>query len=584
MILNCSNKLYKAEQSLNLTDSNIATLIGENGSGKSSILESIFESEIQKDSLTVVAFSSGQNELFSGIYKKYVRSSKKFIVDNSNEVSNFYFDKDWVKWMVFFATTLYKDSLTRKYLIDKNYIDEDELKDDISSKISFSFRVDKMYSESISREIEEEANATEFNPYLKLLRKTKYHEVLEGILALINPDYDVEEGKSLNKGKYQIKSKDANDKLMKYSSNDVFSYLALASSGKDKYKNIFLEEIELFFKNNLEFKMLSDGEYQLLGIYALLDLFDSENTLFILDEIDSHLHFRNIEKLWKLLKDNVKGKIVTTTHISESISNNDFDNIYLIEKGEIREDLTPNEILKRISNITKSKKYTFKAASRIKNIALIDDEVDWVIFKKLAEKKIGKKVNLILDKIKPLKRSSSYDKSTEIFGKSKLIYTQEFIKANKEGSFNTENIFLICDKDEFPLSEIKDDLSVNIHESFKEEINKNLKGKLFLLSWKRREIENYLLSPSMLRSKGVLDDFKKQLPYSKIKIRSNLDLIRDVKEFDSKNILHPLYKEGGFDEQKLDDIVKLIPKNEISDDIVKMYEFLELKVTKHISS
>ena len=86
--------------------------------------------------------------------------------------------------MVFFATTLYKDSLTRKYLIDKNYIDEDELKDDISSKISFSFRVDKMYSESISREIEEEANATEFNPYLKLLRKTKYHEVLEGMTII----------------------------------------------------------------------------------------------------------------------------------------------------------------------------------------------------------------------------------------------------------------------------------------------------------------------------------------------------------------------------------------------------------------
>jgi hypothetical protein len=64
--------------------------------------------------------------------------------------------------------------------------------------------------------------------------------------------------------------------------------------------NIDIESCGLYLQQNveeLEFEQLSDGEYQLLSIYALIDLFDSENTIFLFDEIDSHLHFNNINKL-----------------------------------------------------------------------------------------------------------------------------------------------------------------------------------------------------------------------------------------------------------------------------------------------
>ncbi|WP_369686215.1 AAA family ATPase [Photobacterium kishitanii] len=55
--------------------------------------------------------------------------------------------------------------------------------------------------------------------------------------------------------------------------------------------------MKLEFNNSLSLSDLSDGEYQILFIYALLDLFDSEDTLFLLDEVDSHLHYKNIENL-----------------------------------------------------------------------------------------------------------------------------------------------------------------------------------------------------------------------------------------------------------------------------------------------
>ncbi len=38
---------------------------------------------------------------------------------------------------------------------------------------------------------------------------------------------------------------------------------------------------QLNFKNDLFVSDLSDGEYQILFIYALLDLFDDEDTLFL---------------------------------------------------------------------------------------------------------------------------------------------------------------------------------------------------------------------------------------------------------------------------------------------------------------
>ena len=51
------------------------------------------------------------------------------------------------------------------------------------------------------------------------------------------------------------------------------------------------------------------------------------------------------------------------------------------------------------------------------------------------------------------------------------------------------------------------------------------------------------------------------------------------KRLDSKELLKPLYKEGGFNKSKLDELIELIPVEEISQDIVKMYNFIESKVT-----
>ena len=91
--------------------------------------------------------------------------------------------------------------------------------------------------------------------------------------------------------------------------------------------------MQLFFENR-EFNNLSDGEYQLLALYALFDIFDSENRVFLFDEVDSHLHSGNLIKLWEKMK-SLKAYVITATHQAESILKNNFNQLYFVDKGKI---------------------------------------------------------------------------------------------------------------------------------------------------------------------------------------------------------------------------------------------------------
>ncbi|MDN6290829.1 MAG: hypothetical protein L0J63_11155, partial [Tetragenococcus koreensis] len=141
----------------------------------------------------------------------------------------------------------------------------------------------------------------------------------------------------------------------------------------------------------------------------------------------------------------------------------------------------------------------------------------------------------------------------------------------------TEDIFLICDKDDFPLNQVNEDLKVRIHKDYKEvesfDIGQNT-IKTHLLSWKRREIENYLLSTTMLTHYNRLEELQDTVPLVTLSINNTMDTSGDIRDLDSKPILHPLYKSAGFDETKLDEIIEKIPVSEISEDIELMYNYL----------
>ncbi|KYG72826.1 ATP-binding protein [Roseivirga echinicomitans] len=569
MDITFTSKLVRRPQTFTLNQG-VTTFIGENGSGKSSILESIFEDYLDNEDQKIICFSSGQNELFSDLFNTYKKKSTRFIREEGQSIKSFYFNYDWVRILIFFASQLKRDGFVRRYLVDHNYIAENDLGDDESSEFWFRLRVRKYYTQKIRAEIAAEETG-EFDPEAQLLRKTDFHETLENLIEGLEIDFDFRNNDNLVKRWVKLDSNNVFDIFTHKDASKIFSFFALSSHGW--LSNIEMHESQLKFSSGLEFKYLSDGEYQLLSMYALLDLFDAPNTIFLLDEVDSHLYYKNVKKLWNRL-DDIEGRVLTTTHSADSLLNSNFDRIRYIKSGRIETGLAINELLKRLSDIIGDTDQQYFIASRIMDIVLVDDQDDWTIFKKLSVKKLGVGCLEILDKIIPVKRHSGYNNPNMIFGESKLRFVKEFIIAVDGREIQTRNIFALCDKDDLGVNLVGVDHRVTIPQEFQRLRNQSgNQPNYFLLSWKRREIENYLISNSAFNHFDMSPELQRAFPNNIPAIGNNCDGNGDVAEYRCKPLTHPFYKANGFDETQLDQLIAQIPAIEISEDITHLYSF-----------
>lgn len=575
------NKVCKERQNIRI-ENHILTLIGENGSGKSAILESIFKNQLQNDKIRLICFSSGQNESFSKIYFDYIDKARKTKVEGQintlgiDVINSFYFDYNWSKILIFFATALKKDGLVRTLLKD-NYIQTNEFNDDISTQIQFSLTVGQVYINRIIEALKEEENEP-FNPNL---RKTDFHTLLGKLIeAKINKEFSF--SIELKKTKIELKSNEVVN-IFNRDIEKIFTFFSVACN--DKYF-IDLASIDLRFKNNLGLNDLSDGEYQLLVIYSILDLFDTNKTLFLFDEIDSHLYYKNITKLWSELS-KITGNLITTSHIADSIVQNDYTTLKLVESGKVIEGHIAYDLLNRLNNLSESSEYVFKIASKIEYLVLVEDEFDWFVFKELAKIKLGNSYDFKkIDKIQVVKCSSGYSHVSQVFGDSRIKWVTNFNNSNS--IFKTNSIFMLCDRDDLPIGSISLSNGVQVTGvGSTVKFNKN-RNTAYMLSWKRREIENYLLSYSCLKKNGILESVNYLLGEA-YKLRMN-DLMdnEQVQNIDVKKLLQPLYisdsgkktisNPEGVDYEKLLKILSDISASEISVDIENMHNFIVSKI------
>jgi energy-coupling factor transporter ATP-binding protein EcfA2 len=118
-----------------------------------------------------------------------------------------------------------------------------------------------------------------------------------------------------------------------YINDDVYSFLYILFT-PDKTK--IIENIEILFNDCLSIESLSEGEKKLLLLKSAFEFAVQEDSLFILDEPDAHIHINNKDQIRKLIepyKDN--RQIILTTHsptITKSIHN---DELYMMDDGEI---------------------------------------------------------------------------------------------------------------------------------------------------------------------------------------------------------------------------------------------------------
>ena len=131
-----------------------------------------------------------------------------------------------------------------------------------------------------------------------------------------------------------------------YDVNSIYKYLYLAYTPRSSK---ILNDITILFNSNLTLKELSEGEKKLLLIKAALEFAGQEDSLFILDEPDAHVHLNNKEQIIKSFEPYKNNRqIVITTHsptITQAIQD---ENVYMLIAGKI-EDRNRQEIIEEIT-------------------------------------------------------------------------------------------------------------------------------------------------------------------------------------------------------------------------------------------
>ncbi|MEI4931560.1 AAA family ATPase [Aeromonas caviae] len=587
------NPLYDQPQTLNINK--VATLIGENGSGKSSILQSVFEERLNKRAhhhLNVVCFSSGQNENYSekfGIYLKRERQAGRGL-----GLECLYFDKPWSKLLIFLATATKRSGKVRSFLRERSYVTESAFAgDDQTTCLICAFKIDKNYVNLVQDALRREENGE-----VDTLRNTPYFRSLDSFIStFVSNDYEFEQPlrkrtievpasqlidvsfdypRQAQAGEEDIEAGEVNARAQNAAFDPEVSFFTQAA---DNDYFIDKQGYKLIFKDGIELNQLSDGEYQLLFLYALIDLFDAPNTLFLFDEADSHLHYKNVEKLWSLLH-SIQGHAITTTHLLDSISakENRIEHLKVVEQGRINEDNKIKQLINRLSVLSRAKSVEFEVCGKLPNIALLDDYNDWIIFTKLASR-AGLGVNRLAT-VHAMKKSSSYATANETFGKGKIDWLHGLSKI--ESPLLTTQIFMICDRDEAALDwNAANGVQVN-GQVYRELLNairwpQGMRVTPYLLAWKRREIKNYLLSYTALAHHNLLG----QINNGDIAQRNHLQSNNpgdndDIRRMNVKDIINPLINTDGegLDPAKLQAYIDLIPPAEISEDITNMYNFI----------
>ncbi|MBU3822528.1 AAA family ATPase [Flavobacteriaceae bacterium XHP0103] len=110
---------------------------------------------------------------------------------------------------------------------------------------------------------------------------------------------------------------------------DLFKYLAAAFMPKD---DKVITKIEIYYNTGLKAESLSEGEKKLLLIMLILEVIGDENSLILLDEPDSHIHLSNKEQIEKLLKAYSNRENILTTHSPTLTHNFDLKHITMLSK------------------------------------------------------------------------------------------------------------------------------------------------------------------------------------------------------------------------------------------------------------
>lgn len=348
-----------------------------------------------------------------------------------------------------------------------------------------------------------------------------------------------------------------------YTIADAYKFLYIAFT-PDKKKMV--EDIVIKYnEDHLEIEHFSEGEKKMLLIKAALEFAGAEDSLFILDEPDAHIHLNNKVQIKKVFEGYIDNRqVVLTTHSPTLTDTLEEDALYMLNQGKLVPQ-AKQEILENVSGEfwNKFQQNAF-LASRKPIILLVEGKHD--------KEHINNAFKALKDEYKDL--------DFEVFVLNSESKINPFMSGLYESDFRTDCLYLgIYDNDSAGMSSLKAFQNIENKSFVKlKENNKKENSSYYAIALtKPDDITCDCTIETMYDSNKFLEALNESYQIAKdhIKDKSIDDISKNIKE-GAKNILasksSTFVKEDFKHFRKLFDIIKDIDayrKNLITEVVVE---------------
>ncbi len=333
----------------------VSVFIGNNGSGKSNIIEALssifaglYNNELNPNFSYELSYNKDNNDIV--INYNHTSTRNKYTFNNipegnylPNQIIGLYSGEElrlWERYYFQFYDTYNKNVLSSKTPVSENMkmlflnkyhwnialltmLQSDLEVDDILGENEVStvnFYFDKNAIDNVKNY--NEKNPNEVTRFARKILETNigHIEINGGITSV---EFPIE---LFKKEFFQTHT-------------EFFKLLSVALLPREPSWKL-ISNVELWFKGAFSSKELSEGEKKLLLIKLITRILSDDNSLFLLDEPDSHIHVNNKERIKKHLYDfdhNAYVESVITTHSPTLSACFKDENLFMLNRGKLVE-------------------------------------------------------------------------------------------------------------------------------------------------------------------------------------------------------------------------------------------------------
>lgn len=316
---------------------NTYVLIGNNGSGKSSILEAL-------SSIFSILYYGTEDAFEFGFTLAYKIEGRKVNLHFSKESSCFTakVDKDVVDWI-----TLKSNHLPSRVI--SNYSGED------------TRMADLYYQTAYDKYIEEMKNSVGSSSLNMILIDKSYWQVIFLVMLACQNQVDsfrqfMQETVGLNAiSKILLEANET--AFATWQNNSITYYFRQLLARRDAYNLLQLEQVnvddaltplnlflnlvsvnsvitnlQIEYNQGVNVSLLSEGEKKLMVVLFILEAVADEKSLVLLDEPDSHIHVARKGELLKYLQQTINRENILTSHSPSLTALFNLDSVKMLDK------------------------------------------------------------------------------------------------------------------------------------------------------------------------------------------------------------------------------------------------------------